>query len=135
MSEQYTYTVYRHTSPSGKIYIGITKHLNVKIRWCNGSSYVGCPIFYKAILKYGWDNIKHEILFNNLTKERAKILRFKRWDKEKEDFYLFPLWFALFLPYGTEVIGISGHKFKYAENTDLDIRFCCVVAFGIELKA
>lgn len=74
MSEQYTYTVYRHTSPSGKIYIGITKHLNVKIRWCNGSSYVGCPIFYKAILKYGWDNIKHEILFNNLTKERAEYL-------------------------------------------------------------
>ena len=90
----------------------------------------------KAIeLYYSDDYVKSIFTLDNLTKERAKFLRFKRWDKEKEDFYLFPLWFALFLPYGTEVIGISGHKFKYAENTDLDIRFGCVVSFGIELKA
>lgn len=68
------WTVYRHTSPSGKVYIGITGNPNVKHRWCNGSSYKGCPYFYKAILKYGWFNMKHEVLFNNLDKERAEHL-------------------------------------------------------------
>lgn len=28
-------------------------------------------IMFRAILKYGWDNIKHEILYNDLTKEEA----------------------------------------------------------------
>lgn len=68
------WTLYRHTSPSNKIYIGITSNPNVKHRWCNGSSYKGCPYFYKAILKYGWFNIKHEVLFTDLTKERAEHL-------------------------------------------------------------
>lgn len=71
------WTLYRHVSPSGKVYIGITGNPNVKYRWCNGSSYKGCPYFYKAILKYGWFNIKHEVLFTNLTKERAEHLEIK----------------------------------------------------------
>lgn len=65
------YKVYRHTSPSGKIYIGITCQ-SLKKRWENGRGYKGCPAFYKAIQKYSWDNIKHEILFENLTKKEAE---------------------------------------------------------------
>lgn len=89
----------------------------------------------KAIEKYYSDEyVKSIFTIDNLTKERAKFLRFVCWDEEEnEDFYCFPLWFALFLPYGTEVTSISGGKFKYAEDTDLDIRSGCV-AFGIELK-
>lgn len=71
---------------------------------------------------------------DNLTRERAKHLRFGRWDKDEQpDLYLFPLWFVLFLPYGTKVVSIGGEKFEYSEETDLDTRFGCV-AFGIELK-
>lgn len=65
------YKVYMHISPSGKRYIGITcKDLND--RWRNGQGYARCPLFYKAVLKYGWDNIKHEILFSGLTKDEAE---------------------------------------------------------------
>ena len=64
------YTVYKHTSPSGKVYIGIT-HLKPEKRWNSGRGYKGNIHFTNAINKYGWDNFKHEILFENLSKEEA----------------------------------------------------------------
>ena len=69
------WSLYRHTSPSGKVYIGITSR-NPYYRWNNGRGYLNClnsPFKY-AIIKYGWDNIKHEILFTKLEEERAKTL-------------------------------------------------------------
>ena len=65
------YTVYKHTAPNGKVYIGITK-INPLRRWRNGYGYKGQEYFYRAILKYGWDNFKHEILYTGLTKEQAQ---------------------------------------------------------------
>lgn len=67
-----TYCVYKHTSPSGKVYIGITRR-NVNVRWENGKGYKRHPYFYNAILKYGWDNISHEILIDGLSKEQAEL--------------------------------------------------------------
>lgn len=64
------YTVYKHTSPSGKVYIGVTS-LRPKERWSGGAGYVKNKHFYRAIKKYGWENIKHEILFDGLSKEDA----------------------------------------------------------------
>lgn len=55
------YTVYKHTTPSGKVYVGITKQ-NPKKRWQNGNGYKKNEYFYRAILKYGWKNIEHEII-------------------------------------------------------------------------
>lgn len=75
-----SYTVYKHTSPSNKCYIGITC-LSLITRWgSNGWKYLRKnkngrfiqPKFANAILKYGWDNMKHEILYTNLTIEEAK---------------------------------------------------------------
>ena len=66
-----TYTVYKHTSPSGKVYIGITS-VEVKRRLQNGTNYKNSPHFYKAILKYGLENISHDILYTNLNKEEAE---------------------------------------------------------------
>lgn len=71
MAEEKTYCVYMHTSPSGKRYIGLTGQANPKYRWVNGHGYKKAGYFRNAIKKYGWDNIKHEILFSNLTKEEA----------------------------------------------------------------
>jgi len=65
------YTVYKHTTPSEKVYIGITS-LKVSERWMYGNGYKHNQYFYRAIKKYGWDNIKHEILFEGLTKEEAE---------------------------------------------------------------
>ena len=63
------YTVYKHTTPNDKVYIGITCRL--KQRWSRNGFYYTGQYFGKAILKYGWDNIKHEILYSGLTKEEA----------------------------------------------------------------
>lgn len=64
------YTVYKHTCPNEKVYIGITQQ-EPKNRWLNGHGYKK-QIFYRAILKYGWENIKHEILYSNVTEAVAK---------------------------------------------------------------
>ena len=76
MEEPKEYIVYKHTSPDNKVYIGITR-MNLKKRWANGKGYPHNKHFTGAINKYGWNNFKHEILFENLTKHEAS-------DKERE---------------------------------------------------
>lgn len=66
------YTVYKHTAPNGKVYIGITRR-KLEERWEAGKGYKSNSLFYKAILKYGWANIKHEVIKSGLTKEEAEI--------------------------------------------------------------
>ena len=63
------YCVYKHTTPSGKVYIGITCR-NPKTRWGYGSGYKS-QVFDRAIKKYGWKNIKHEIVLTGLTEQEA----------------------------------------------------------------
>lgn len=63
--------VYKHTTPSGKVYIGITSK-SPKRRWNSGHGYKHCKGFWNAIVKYGWQNITHEVLYDGLTKEEAE---------------------------------------------------------------
>lgn len=65
------FSVYRHTTPSGRVYIGITRQ-EPERRWQRGYGYVKNIVFSRAIKKYGWDGIKHEILLDGLTEEEAK---------------------------------------------------------------
>lgn len=65
------YSVYSHTSPSGKVYIGITKQ-RPTARWSNGKGYKENRHFTNAIIKYGWDNFTHRVLYTGLTKEEAE---------------------------------------------------------------
>ena len=68
-----SYTIYKHITPSNKVYIGITSR-SVEQRWGkDGCFYKECPKFYRAIQKYGWDNIQHIVIRTGLTEEEAKI--------------------------------------------------------------
>ena len=69
-----SWTVYEHITPNGKRYIGITSRKNPKQRWGGGSSYKKGTAFRYAIDKYGWDDIQHNILFDDLTEKEAKWL-------------------------------------------------------------
>lgn len=67
MQEQNTYSVYIHTCPNNKKYVGVTK--NIKRRWArNGSNYYQNIRFTEDINKYGWDCIKHEVVYENLCR-------------------------------------------------------------------
>ena len=68
------YKLYVHISPSNKGYYGITSEERVEKRWQNGKGYMNNVYFTRAINKYGWDNFKHIVLFDNLTKEEACLL-------------------------------------------------------------
>lgn len=71
MTSEKSFTVYRHTAPNGKVYIGITSQMLCK-RWANGRGYRNNFHFANAIKKYGWKNIKHEVLYTDLTQEEAE---------------------------------------------------------------
>lgn len=64
------YTVYIHTTPSGKRYVGITGR-NTSQRW-HPQHYNTCTAFYSAICKYGWENITSRVVSVGLTIDEAK---------------------------------------------------------------
>lgn len=76
--ENNIWTVYIHIVPKSisgydydKYYVGITKQTIVR-RWRNnGMGYYSQP-FYKAIKKYGWDNIEHYIIAEHLIEYEAQ---------------------------------------------------------------
>lgn len=65
------YSVYMHVFPNNKIYIGITSN-KVNRRWNNGLGYRKNILMFRAINKYGWNNIAHKILHENLSKDEAE---------------------------------------------------------------
>lgn len=68
-----SYKLYKHTSPSGKVYFGITKQ-DLNQRWKYGSGYKDNVYFWRAIQKYGWNNFSHELIRDGLTREDAEAL-------------------------------------------------------------
>jgi len=59
-----------HITPNGWVYVGVTSQ-NVNKRWQNGGRYNCNEEFYAAIKKYGWDNIKHEVLEAGISGDEA----------------------------------------------------------------
>lgn len=68
------FTVYKHTAPNGKVYIGITEQKTER-RWRkDGSGYKQNNHFWHSICKYGWDNFQHEIIASGLSKDEACLM-------------------------------------------------------------
>lgn len=66
------YYIYCHTFPNGKRYIGITR-TSPKRRWGKGRNYNTCPLMDRAVRKYGWENIKHEVIDTAESREEAEV--------------------------------------------------------------
>lgn len=82
MKNENCYTVYMHIFPNDKKYIGITSQRPID-RWRNGSGYKHSPKIRNAIEKYGWENIRHEILHENLNHGQAEEMEIKLIKKYK----------------------------------------------------
>lgn len=64
------YKVYLFTFPNGKHYCGYTSQEPEK-RWSNGNGYKHCPLVWRAIEKYGWNNVKKQIIASYAHKDYA----------------------------------------------------------------
>ena len=79
--EKKPYYIYIHTCPNRYIYVGMSQ--NPKQRWNNGEGYKLNQDFYQCIQRFGWDNIKHEIVAETNYRwiaqkiERTLITHFK----------------------------------------------------------
>lgn len=67
------YTVYRHVTPDGKVYVGQTGDDPVN-RWGSGAKYRANIKFTNAVNFFGWGNIRHEILYQGPSESEAKEL-------------------------------------------------------------
>ena len=70
------FKVYLLTFLNNKVYVGITSQ-EEKDRWKQGSGYVDNKEMFNDIIEYGWQNVKKDILYKDLTFEEAR-------EKEKE---------------------------------------------------
>lgn len=65
------YIVYQHIFPNGKRYVGVTR-TSVEKRWGYKGHNYKTQVVGRAIEKYGWDNIEHDIFCVCKTKEQAE---------------------------------------------------------------
>lgn len=67
------YFVYMHVFPNDKVYIGITSQNPPEKRWLDsGVGYKPQPRMWRAIQKYGWENVEHIIIARYVNIETAK---------------------------------------------------------------
>lgn len=75
-AEKRKWIIYMYTFPNGKRYIGKTsRSLKERQESSNFIGYRACPVLYRAIQKYGAENIKQDVLFENyMTDEYSSRL-------------------------------------------------------------
>lgn len=109
--EERSYKVYIHEFPNGKVYIGQTC-VSVNNRWRNGRGYCQQPYLDNAINKYGWNNIVHDILEIDLTREEA--------DKSEQEWIAY--YDATNPKYGYNIDNGGMGKNRHSEQTKDKIR-------------
>jgi group I intron endonuclease len=67
--------IYKISSPKGKVYIGRTNNFNGRMaeHKCNAFTKKAKNSLYKAIRKYGWDNMIKEIICEVETEQAQKL--------------------------------------------------------------
>ena len=63
-----TWKVYIHTTPDGWVYVGVTGQ-DLTLRWIP-SHYKGTAL-EPYIQTFGWDNIKHEVIYTTTDRDEA----------------------------------------------------------------
>ena len=102
------YKVYIHIFPNNKVYIGITLQ-KPEYRWRKGNRYNN--YMNKAVEKYGWENIKHKILYEHLTKEEA----------EQKEIELIAQYKSNQKEFGYNIANGGNHNGKHSEETKIKI--------------
>lgn len=80
--EKKPYYIYIHTCPNHYTYVGMSQ--KPKQRWNKGEGYKNNKEFYQNIQRFGWENIKHEIVAETNYRwiaqkiERTLITHFKK---------------------------------------------------------
>lgn len=74
------FVVYKLTFPNGKLYIGSTKYYEERI-FEHERANKATPKLSRAILKYGWKNVKHEIILKldthkEMLEKETEIIKF-----------------------------------------------------------
>lgn len=75
------WSVYKHISPNGKVYIGITSCKDPKMRWCSGYGYGHNEALMADVKKYGWRAFEHHILEFGLTEDDARRIELEQIEK------------------------------------------------------
>lgn len=105
---QTKYYLYLHTFPNNKYYVGIT-YLNVNERWKKqGQGYKKQKKMWNAIQKYGWDNIKHEIIEESTSKEEIE---------QKERYYITEIYHSNDTRFGYNIESGGNYVGKAAIST------------------
>ena len=115
MNKNIIYYVYKHTFPNNKVYIGITCR-TLEERWGkNGNGYlaknkkgVAQPLMANAIIKYGWENVKHDILAVAYNKNEAEKL---------ERYYITEVYHSSDENFGYNIQNGGSYNGKYTEKT------------------
>ena len=81
------YSVYIHIFPNGKRYVGCTRQ-KPQARWKYGRGYRNQKRLYEAIEEFGWDNIEHIIICENMPESDARQLEIeliKKYDTQNTE--------------------------------------------------
>lgn len=109
-----TYSVYMHLFPNGKKYVGYTG-MPLKDRWDGGCGYISSEKMMRAIIQFGWENVRHYIIMDGLDKHTAQLLEsalINKWKTSKSRGY------NTILPYVDGIEDFVIPKFKKREVFD-----------------
>lgn len=79
------FTIYKITSPSGKVYIGQTGRIKQRIKEYKYNLCKNQYLIYNSINKHGFNRHCFEILFTDLTKEEANDIEIELIEKYKQE--------------------------------------------------